>query len=102
VVTAMIREAREEAGIRLTATDLQPLGAVHTIGGDRPRVGFAFAADHDEDRHGAVVNAEPAKCDGLVWAAPDEPPQPLESYNAAVLELHNGQQALVLHGWPAR
>ncbi|MEV0453798.1 NUDIX domain-containing protein [Catellatospora methionotrophica] len=73
VYTAMAREAHEEVGVLLPVSDLRPLGVVHTAGSHRPRTGFVFLAEHDPDRHGAVVNAEPDKCDDLIWAHPDLP-----------------------------
>lgn len=98
--TAMIREAQEEAGVRLDADDLRSIGAVHTNAGSGPRVGFVFTADHDAVRHGDVRNAEPDKCDGLVWADPPSWPQPLEPYNAAALGLLDpNSPPLALHGW---
>ncbi len=101
-VAAMMREAHEEVGVRLTREDLHPFGVVHTAGSDGPRVGFVFGATYRPERHGAVRNAEPAKCDGLVWADPRQPPQPLESYNAAALRHVSGEAGpVILHGWPA-
>lgn len=100
-VRALIREAAEEAGITLRPADVCPLGAVHTVGSDRPRIGLVFTATHDEHRHGPVVNSEPGKCDGLVWADPWDPPQPLEQYNAAAVALVNTPElGIVAHGWP--
>lgn len=101
-VTAVLREAREEAGVLLQAADVTPLGVVHTAGSrNHPRVGFVFTAVHDEARHGLVVNPEPDKCDELRWATAAEPPEPLQSYNVAVLSLlAEGAAPFVLHDWP--
>lgn len=100
-VSAVIRETREETGVSVPSADLLALGVVHTAGSPGPRVAIVFAAAHDPIRHGLVVNAEPDKCDSLVWADPAIPPQPLESYNAAALGLfvHPGPP-LIIHGWP--
>src|SRR5262245_51925667 len=52
-VDALIREAREEAGITLDPADLHPLGAVHTAGsGGLPRIGLVYSAVYDAGRHG--------------------------------------------------
>ncbi len=101
-VEGLLREAREEAGVRLQACDVRPLGAVHTVGGaGQPRIGLVFTAVHDAARHGPVVNAEPDKCGELIWADPARPPQPLETYNAAALALVTSPQlGIVTHGWP--
>lgn len=47
------------------------------------RVGFGVR--HDPDRHGAVINNEPDKCDALGWFRRDELPQPLEPHTEAML-----------------
>lgn len=100
VVTAMLREAREEAGIVLSHEDLTPAGVVHYLNDEQPRVGFGFLAEYNESRHGPIVNAEPHKCDELRWASPDAPPSPLEHYNAAVLGLISGADRFTIHGRP--
>ncbi|MBB5868930.1 8-oxo-dGTP pyrophosphatase MutT (NUDIX family) [Allocatelliglobosispora scoriae] len=100
VVSAVCREALEEVGVTLTPADLRAVGVVHTRGSDVPRVGFAFAADYDPARHGVAHNAEPTKCDGVTWADPVAPPQPLETYNTAVLGLlTTGTAPVALHAW---
>jgi 8-oxo-dGTP pyrophosphatase MutT (NUDIX family) len=100
-VSAVIREAAEEAGIRLAAGDLTPAAVVHYRGPDgRTRVGFAFAATHDPARHGSVVNAEPHKCDELDWFAPESLPRPLEPYNATILATSRAAVPIGLGGWP--
>ena len=100
VITAVIREAREEVGLALRPEDVTPRGVVHIHPRDgRPRVGFAFLAEHSPVRHGEVANAEPDKCDRLLWANPAHPPEPLEAYNAAVLTILSGQAVVVVRGW---
>lgn len=102
VVSAVIREAREEAGVCLARDDVRALGVVHTACGQAPRVGFVFTSAYEPHRHGPVVNAEPAKCGGLIWADPRQPPHLLESYNAAALKHLSGTVGpVILHGWQA-
>jgi 8-oxo-dGTP pyrophosphatase MutT (NUDIX family) len=103
VVTAVIREAHEEAGLVLTGSDLTPAAAVHYRNRNgQPRVGFAFHARHDPDRHGAAVNTEPHKCDALGWYDPDDLPQPLERYTATMLEVSASPVPIAVAGWPGR
>ncbi len=61
--TAMVREAREEAGIRLSPEDLEVIGVIHSMS-DREYVNFFLKAS---EWSGEVVNMEPDKCDDLRW-----------------------------------
>jgi 8-oxo-dGTP diphosphatase len=62
-IAAIIREAREEIGIRLDAATLHAVGAVHYRNPERQaRLGLFFAAQSDPDAQGEPVNAEPHKC----------------------------------------
>ncbi len=60
---AMIREAREEAGIDLSPTDLEVVGVIHSMS-DREYVNFFLKAS---EWSGEVTNMEPDKCDDLRW-----------------------------------
>lgn len=85
-IAAVIREAAEETSIHLTPADLVPLGVIHhNMVPQQPRVGFVFGAAYHQVRHGAVANREPDRCADLLWAWPQEPPTPLEPYNAVAL-----------------
>jgi len=55
-VTAVVREAAEEAGVVLSRDDVSPAAVVHyhNLNG-LPRVGFAFRARHDPARHGEAA-----------------------------------------------
>ena len=102
-VSAMLREAHEEIGVRLDAADLTPAAVVHYRGEvGQIRVGFGFTALHDPRRHGAVVNAEPHKCQELRWCAPDRLPAPLGRYTAAVLAAAGAPERFTVAGWTAR
>ena len=63
VVSATIREAREEVGIVLAADDLTVVGVMHRREGDE-RIDFFLTA---ERWRGEIVNAEPEKCDEVAW-----------------------------------
>lgn len=63
VKQAAIREAREECGIELREEDLQVVGVMHRHSNEE-RIDFFLAASRWS---GEIVNAEPDKCDELVW-----------------------------------
>ncbi len=68
---AMIREAREEAGIELSPSNLSVAGVIHLMT-DKEYVSFFLQAT---EWAGQVVNAEPDKCDDLSWFALDNLPE---------------------------
>jgi len=76
VKAAAIREAREEAGIRIAPDDLAVVGVMHRLSNDE-RVDFFVAASR---WRGEIVNAEPAKCDRLAWFPLDHLPDTVIPY----------------------
>src|SRR5512143_903674 len=63
VIAAAAREALEEVGVHLQAQDIEFSSVLHRIE-DQERVDF-FVNIHRWDRE--PVNAEPDKCDDLLW-----------------------------------
>ena len=63
VVSAAIREAKEEAGIRIRPVDIEVVGVMHRNAGIG-RVSFFLVC---RKWSGDIVNAEPDKCDDLSW-----------------------------------
>lgn len=63
---ALVREAKEEIGIKLKSKDLRFLHVLHRRAAERDheRVDFFFEASK---WLGSVINAEPDKCDDLKW-----------------------------------
>ena len=61
--TAMVREAREEAGIEISSFNLEVVGAMH-FKGDKEYISFFLKASVWS---GDVTNMEPDKCDDLRW-----------------------------------
>jgi 8-oxo-dGTP diphosphatase len=65
VTAALIREAREEAGITLAAQDLEFVHLMHRRSeADLNYFDFFFAAHRWQ---GEITNCEPHKCDELCW-----------------------------------
>ncbi len=82
VRAAAVREAREEAGIAVAPADLAIVGVMHRREGDE-RIDFFVAATRWS---GAIVNAEPHKCDDLAWYPLDRLPGNVIPYIRRALE----------------
>ena len=82
---ALIREAKEEAGIDIEAKNLRHVYTMHRLGGD--------VADEYIDLFfectqwsGDVTNAEPHKCGGLEWYGATQLPVDILGYIKTVIE----------------
>jgi 8-oxo-dGTP diphosphatase len=98
---AVVREAREEIGVRLDPDDLRLTGVVHCRNPEgEGRLGLFFATPYRPDRHGEPYNAEPHKCAGLDWFPLDQPPPDTVPYITAGLRLHTTGTPFTTLGWP--
>ncbi|GGO82847.1 NUDIX hydrolase [Nonomuraea cavernae] len=98
VVDCAIREAREEIGVAIDRRDLRPATVVHHLSPEgRPRLGVFFATSQ---WYGEPVNAEPAKCGGLIWTPLRGLPDNVVPYTAAGIGQYLDGMAIGLHGWP--
>ncbi len=68
---AAVREAHEEIGVRIDPAEIHFAGVFHRFEGDE-RVDFFV---HVRSWDGEPVNAEPEKCDILLWADVNELPE---------------------------
>ena len=85
--TAMIREAREEAGIRISSEDLTVVGVMHLLEDDEYVSFFLHASTYS----GEIVNMEPNKCDDLRWFDIDNlPPNTIPYVRRAIHNYRNG------------
>ncbi len=82
VIAATVREAFEEAGVRIDPADLQVVGVMHRRSNDE-RVDFFLAATRWT---GTITNAEPHKCDELAWFDLDALPGNVIPYVRRALE----------------
>lgn len=95
VKSAMIREAREEAGIEIKPNNIQFAGVMHRKSDDE-RIDFFFLADLWE---GEIVNMEPQKCDDLSWFEIDNLPSNVIPYiKKAITNYISGVQ-FDTYGW---
>ena len=100
VVSAVIREAREEVGIRLVPERLRLVATVHRRSNPaHTRVGLAFAADYDPAGHGEPANAEPDKCGGIGWYPATALPENMTPYSAACIRAYLDGVPFGLSGW---
>ncbi len=95
--TAMVREAREEAGIDIAEADLRFVHLVHRLS-DSERMSLFFTIDR---WHGDPVNREPDKCDDLAWFAEDDLPANMVGYVRQALDLIRAGIIYSEYGWEA-
>ena len=82
VIQAMLREAREEAGIELSPRDLAVVGVMHRFS-IHERIDFFLTASYWS---GEIRNAEPTKCDRIAWFPLDELPTNIIPYIRRALD----------------
>lgn len=91
VKEAMMREAREEAGIVVKLEDLRFVLVLHRLD-DREQIDFFFEAKEWE---GEIINREPHKCSDLSWFPLDNLPANTIPYIAQAIESYrNGTNYL--------
>lgn len=90
---AMVREAKEEAGITVLPGNLRFVHVAHRLGRGQPgqeRIDLFFEAT---EWHGEVVNAEPEKCDDLSWFDIDALPEHMLPFVRLVVDdITHGKQ----------
>jgi 8-oxo-dGTP diphosphatase len=94
--SAMIREAREEAGITLISEHLDVIHVMHRIKDNEERIDFFFSASQWQ---GEIVNAEPDRCDDLSWFHLNELPENIIPYVRSALEKSGRGLAYSEFGW---
>ena len=93
---AMIREAREEAGIEISPSNLSVVGVMHVMT-DKEYVSFFLEA---VEWSGQVVNAEPDQCDDLGWFDVDSLPNNTIPYVKRAIENCLTGVWFDRYGWP--
>ena len=85
--TAMIREAKEEAGIEISPENLTVVGVLHLMEDDEYVSFFLHASNYS----GEIVNREPDKCDDLTWFDLDDlPPNTIPYVRRAIQNYRSG------------
>lgn len=93
---AIIREAKEEAGISLVQQDLDLIHVMHRNCGDHERVDFFFEAYSWE---GEPKNVEPHKCEVLQWYRIDALPENVIDYYRHMFENVGKKISISYFGW---
>lgn len=95
---AMLREAREEIGIKIKITDLELVHIMHRTKASEKeeRVDFFFTAQR---WRGKPTICEPNKCDQLQWARVDQLPDNVVDYITAAIEAVQSGQIYSEFGW---
>lgn len=99
IIDAMIREAKEEAGITITPSQIKIVGVMHRKAespGDDERIDFFLAAS---SWSGEITNCEPDKCDQLLWRNPDDLPANMVPYVRRGLENYRQGRWFDSYGW---
>jgi ADP-ribose pyrophosphatase YjhB (NUDIX family) len=95
VSEAMIREAKEEAGIKVAKEDLKPVKVLHRKA-NTEYVDFFFVSEKWE---GEPKIMEPNKCDDLSWFPLDNLPVNTLPYVKDVIENRNDGISFIESGW---
>lgn len=96
ISTSMIREAYEEAGIKVKYEDLIPAHVMHRKSSDTEYIDFFYIAKKWE---GEPEIKEPNKCDRMEWFDLDKLPKNLLSYIKKALDNYNNGIAFSEIGW---
>jgi len=93
---AMIREAREEIGVKLSPEDLKLTHVMHRKEPNEERVNFFFRAEKWADE---PKNMEPHKCDDLQWFDIDKLPDNVIPYVRQAINRFNNKIFYSEIGW---
>jgi 8-oxo-dGTP pyrophosphatase MutT (NUDIX family) len=96
VFEAMIREAFEEARIKIDIRDLEPATVLHRKSTDQEYIDFFFVARKWE---GKPVIGEPNKCDDLKWFPLNALPNNLLPHVKQALDNYNNKVPFSVSGW---
>ena len=95
IKSAMIREAREEAGIEITPNNIEIVSVIHRKSDDE-RIDF-FLTAHSWD--GKIMNMEPQKCDDLSWFHINNLPHNVIPYIKRAIENYECGTQFDTFGW---
>jgi 8-oxo-dGTP diphosphatase len=82
-ISAACREAKEEVGVDIKPEWLKLVHTMHEKAEEHERLNLGFMVDH---YNGVIRNAEPHKCDELLWAYIHELPDNIVSSVRGIIE----------------
>jgi 8-oxo-dGTP diphosphatase len=95
VVTALVREAKEEIGVIIDEDDVKLAHVMHNSSG-KGRIAFFFAVDRWQ---GSISNMEPEKCSELRWFPTTRLPEQMINYARVAIENYVNGRPMSLYGW---
>jgi 8-oxo-dGTP diphosphatase len=99
-VAAVIREAHEELGIRLTEHDVRYTATVHCRNSDTDtRIGLFFHTDATNSPIDVPYNAEPHKCAKIAWHPITILPSTTMPYSTLGILLYQRKSHFGTIGW---
>lgn len=93
--SAMVREAKEEAGIDIDENDINFVHVMHRKSEDE-RLDFFFVAEKWKNE---IANMEPHKCDDLRWFEVDNLPENMVPYVKKALSNYKANIEFDQFGW---
>ncbi|MCM1988230.1 NUDIX hydrolase [Oceanirhabdus seepicola] len=95
-IDAMIREAKEEAGITIYKNQIEPIQVMHRKNVDREGIDYFFVA---KQWSGEIKNMEPNKCDLLEWFDLDNLPYNMVAYIKEAIRKYQEGSKFTDFGW---
>jgi len=96
VYAAMLREAKEEAGIDIASGGLRIVQVMHRKKSDEERIDYFFTCDNWS---GTIKIMEPDKCDELIWVNIDNLPDNTIDYICAAADNYKAGVPFSIFGW---
>lgn len=96
VFDTMVREALEEAGIKINRNDLIPIRVLHRKSDNQEYVDFFFMTERWE---GEPSIQEPNKCDDMSWFPINNLPENVLTYVKETVETCRDNVSFVESGW---
>lgn len=96
---AMIREAKEEAGMDLIKDNLKLVLTMHRWCGDHERIDLFFSSD---EWYGEIKNMEPHKCDDLSWFSLNQLPENTIPYIRSAINCYLKGEKYCEFGWEGK
>jgi len=97
IITAAIREAKEEVGIDIQEKDVEIVQMMHRISNDE-RIDFFVSVSAWQ---GEITNHEPDKCDDLSWFPLDRLPENTIPYVRQAIQNYREGIPFTSFGWEA-